>query len=136
MKKFFIISLISLFLATNIYADFATAKTKAVIVAIKLQESGFTLKGGDGQYLGNKRHKTYSAYLYAGNTYAIIGVGDENVNDLDVRIYDRDWNLIANDSDSSAISAVKFYVGRSGTYYIKTKMYSGSGYFYQIVGWK
>jgi len=119
-----------------LYADRSTAAAKAIIVGAALEQDGYTVKDIPGRYLEQGHYRTYNRYLYSGNCYAIVGVGDENVNDLDVIVWDRNWNYVVQDSDSSNVSAVTVCPNRSGTYHIRTKMYSGSGYFYQVIAWK
>ena len=137
MRKFFI-GVIGLLVITGVlYAtSYSQAKDKAYASAVLLSAAGYNLKGMKGQYLDSGEYKTYSSYLYSGNDYVIIGAGDNSVRDLDVQVYDRNWNLIISDTDSSDVSTVRFTPPHSGTYIIRTKMYSGHGYFFQMVGWK
>lgn len=137
MKKFFI-GVIGLLVVTGaVYAtSHSQAKSRAYDTARALTNLGYTFKGYKGQYLGAGQYKTYTSYLYSGNQYAIVGAGDNTVRDLDVQVYDRNWNLVSSDSGTSNVSVAKFYPPHSGTYIIRTKMYSGHGYFFQMVGWK
>ena len=137
MKKFFIKLIALILISTTLYGSpYQEAKNRLYASAIYLTSAGFNLKGANGEYLSENGYRTYSVYLYSGNEYAIIGAGSDNVRDLDVQVYDLNWNLIASDNDRANVSVVKFYPPRTGSYYIRTKMYSGSGYFFQMVGWR
>lgn len=137
MKKFFISLLALMVVSISLYASsYDEAEDKAYGAALLLSAAGYTLKGMEGTTLSQSGYKTYSAYLYSGNQYAAIGAGENNIRDLDVQIYDRNWNLIASDNDSSNVSIVEFAPPRTGKYYIRTKMYSGHGFFFQMLGWK
>lgn len=137
MKKFFISLTALIFISTSLYSSsYQEAENRAYGSAVLLSAAGYNLKGSKGEYLSQNGYRTYSVYLYSGNQYVILGAGSDSVRDLDVQVYDRNWTLIASDNDSSKISIVKFYPPRTGSYHIRTKMYSGSGYFFQMVGWK
>ena len=137
MKKF-LISLFALiiFTITVQASSYQEAKNRAYNTGSYLINAGYTLKWMNGKYLNQGGYKTYSVYLYSGNRYAVVGGGSNGVRDLDVQVYNRYWDLIAADRDSSSASVVEFYPSRTGTYYIRTKMYSGNGYFFQMLGWK
>lgn len=137
MKKILVI--ISLFIAfstSHLFAGRYTAATKAIQAARMIESNGYSVREIPGRHLRRGRYRTYNRYLYSGNCYAFVGVGDQNVRDLDVIIYDRNWNYVASDRDSSDVTVAKICPHRSGTYRIRTKMYRGSGYFYQVIGWR
>jgi len=124
-------------LSSNILlADSATAAARAIEVGLLLEGEGYSVRDIPGTYLKNNHYRTYNRYLYAGSCYSIVGIGDQNVRDLDVYVWDRHWNRVAQDSDTSNISAVKICPSRSGTFHIRTMMYGGSGHFYQVIAWK
>jgi len=137
MKKFLIGLMILVNISSTLYgSSYSEAKARAYASAILFNNSGFYLKGSKGEYLNQGEYKTYNAYLYSGNQYVVLGAGSDSVRDLDVQIYDSNWNLITSDNDVSNVSIVQFYPPRTGRYYIRTRMYSGYGYFFQMVGWK
>ena len=137
MKKFLIGLLALVVVSIAVYASsYQEAKSRAYASAVLLSAGGYKLKGMKGEYLNQSEFKTYSVYLYSGNQYAILGAGDNSVRDLDVQIYNKDWTLIASDNSNSNVSIVKFYPPRTGRYLIRTQMYSGNGYFFQMVGWR
>lgn len=137
MRKNIFIGLVLILLSTStLFADRATAAENAIVASIHLENQGYSIKDIPGRHLRNNHYRTYNRYLYSGNCYAIVGVGDNNVRDLDVVVYDRYWNWVVSDRDSQSVSAVRICPRRSGTYRIRTTMYRGSGYFYQVIGWK
>jgi len=136
MRKI-LISLLIMGLSTNlIFADRGTAGAKAILVGASLESDGYTVRDIPGRHLRSGHYRTYNRYLYSGSCYAIVGVGDDNVRDLDVVVWDGNWNRVASDRDSSDISAVKICPRWSGTFHIRTTMYRGSGYFYQVIAYK
>lgn len=136
MKKIIFVLLFLGVSASSLFSDRFTAQENAVTAAIELENRGYTIREIPGRYLSQGHYRTYNRYLYGGNCYAIVGVGDQHVRDLDVIIYDRYWNVVASDTDSSSVSAAKICLRHSGTYRIRTKMYSGNGYFYQVIAWR
>ncbi len=137
MKKFFLSILFLVIGLGTLHADnYDDAKSNAYAAALSLRATGYNLKGYQGEYLGSGETVIYRVYMYSYNEYAVLGAGDSRVQDLDVEIYDGDGNLIASDKDSSDVSLVRFNPPYTGTYYVRTKMYSGHGYFFQMVGWK
>jgi len=137
MKKIVIGFMVVMITILNLYAgNVNEARAKAYIYSRLMQRAGYTVGAVKGEYLSNGNSITYSRYLYSGNNYVVIGAGDETVSDLDVMVYDSNWHEVASDNDTSNATAVKFYATHSGTYHFVTKMYSGHGYFFQLLGWK
>ena len=133
MKKIILI-LLSFILSLD--ADRNIAKQGATMAINKLRMEGYIYKGVRGDYLKNREYKTYHTYCYSGNNYAVIGSSDGKITDLDVMIYDKNWKVIATDSDYEPITTVKFFVKRTGLYHIVTRAYEGEGYFTQVVAFK
>ena len=137
MKKIVISFMVFMITILNLNAgNVNEARAKAYVLSRLMQRSGYTIGAVKGEYLSNGSSITYSRYLYSGNNYVVIGAGDRTVRDLDVMVYDSNWNEIAADNDVSNATAVKFYATSSGTYHFVTKMYSGYGHFFQLLGWR
>jgi len=136
MKKIFFSFLLGALLNTTLFANMATANANALLTAMYLESNGYYIKDISGRHLRTGHYRTYNRYLYSGNCYVIASVGDNNVRDLDIKVWDRYWNYVGTDSDSSKTAVVKICPNRSGTYRFRTKMYRGSGYFRMIIGWK
>jgi len=133
MRKTIILLLL---FAKVLNADMNTARQGATVAINQLKEAGYIYKGVRGNYLKNGAYKTYHTYCYSGNNYAVIGSSDGKITDLDVMIYDKNWKVIATDSDYEPITTVKFFVKRTGLYHIVTRAYEGEGYFTQVVAFK
>jgi hypothetical protein len=83
------------------------------------RSKGFLSEGGS---------YTINTTLYKGYDYVIIGAGDSSVKDLDLEIYDENWNLINRDTERDALPVVKSSPRWNGRFHIRVKMYEGSGY--------
>ncbi|UCH92382.1 MAG: hypothetical protein JSV88_19080 [Candidatus Aminicenantes bacterium] len=81
-----------------------------------------------GKYLTEGDYYTIKTTLYRGNKYKILAAGDDYTRDLDIYLYDENWNEIDKDSQEDALPIVEVTPQWSGTFYIKVKMYEGSGY--------
>jgi len=136
MKKILLILLIIGLYSSTAFADRGVAASKAIKAGFELERRGYTVREIPGTYLRQGRYRTYNRYLYGGNCYAIVGVGDNRVRDLDVIIWNRNWRRVARDNDSSDVTVASFCPRRSGTYRIRTKMYRGSGHFYQVIAYR
>ncbi len=81
-----------------------------------------------GTLLQQNEYVTYRTTLYAGTTYFFFGAGCHGVGDLDVRLYDRNWNLIDKDVKTDASPIVTVTPRSTGTYFVKMIMYRGRGH--------
>jgi len=137
MKKLLSILLIAGLGAGSLMAgSLSEAKRNAIAAMLAERNKGYYIKEAPGTYLRQGHYRTYSRYLYRGNCYVFVGVGDNTVRDLDAVLYDRLFNVIASDTSSDATPVIHFCPRRSGLYRIRTKMYRGHGYFFQVIGWK
>jgi len=134
MKKFFLLTITTLFLATVTYA-YTTLEAKAIVAAAAIKSEGYTIKGSKSGCLSRNGHAYRSTYLYSGIDYVIIGVAD-NISDLDATLYDENWRVVASDYSSGSVSQVNIRPSWDGKFYIKTKAYSGKGCYAQVIGWK
>ena len=81
-----------------------------------------------GERLNKGETYTYSTTLYEGNDYYIFAAGDYNVDDLDITLYDENWNEIDKDTQTDALPIVEVTPKWSGKFYVEVKMYAGRGY--------
>jgi len=103
----------------------------------KIKRAGYNYMSNRGSFLRQGHYKTFKVLLYRGNTYIIIGSGDKSVKDIDVQVYDKNWNIVAEDYKSSgALYAVRIKPKKTGVYYVRTCMFEGNGYYFQIIGWQ
>lgn len=79
-------------------------------------------------YLSQGNSYIINTTLYRGYDYVIMGAGDSSVKDLDLKIYDANWNLINEDTSTDNVPMVKASPRWKGRFHIKVKMYRGSGY--------
>ena len=136
MRKILINLLFLAMFSTTLSADRYTANANAYVVADYLENYGYSIRDIAGRHLGRKGYRTYNRYLYSGNCYAVVSVGDNSVRDLDIKVYNRYWDYIGADRDSDRSAVIEFCPRRSGTYRFRTIMYRGSGYFRMLIGWK
>ena len=65
--------------------------------------------------------------FYRGNTYVLAATGDSRVSDVDIKVYDENWNVIDSDEDSSNVALVSFTPSWTGVFHVRTINYSGQG---------
>jgi hypothetical protein len=138
MKKIYILFfMIAVITATQSSASMHEAKMKAKKMQKRMKRAGFTMMNGKGARLNNSKYKTFKLFLYKGNNYALMAYGDKSVKDLDVIVYNRQWEVVGEDYKSVG-PKYKLYIKakETGVYYVTTTMYEGSGYFFQLTGWK
>jgi hypothetical protein len=133
-KKFLMAILVLSVMSTALYA-YTTLQRKAILAAAFLKNEGYVLRGLKSGCLNEGEYTYRTVYLYSGNSYAIIGVGDY-IRDLDTTIYDSNWNRISSDTDTSGTSVVRVTPRWDGKFYIKVKAYRGSGCYAQVMAWK
>lgn len=81
--------------------------------------------------------RSYTRYLYSGNKYTSVAVGDDNFTDVDMVVYRKSgssWIEVDKDADTSNTCVVIFDCKQSGDYKFEIKAYkfaSGStmGYY-------
>ena len=135
MKNIFIFLI--LFTLSSNSVSLKEAKRQADRSMRNLKSAGYTYMSSKGKFLNNGEYGTFKVFLYKGNTYAIIGTGDKSVKDIDVQVYDKNWNIVAEDYKSSGpLYAVQIKPKGTGVYYVRTSMYKGRGYYFQTIGWK
>ena len=134
MKKFFLVTTATFFLATAVYA-YTTLEAKAIVAAAAMKSKGYTIKGSKSGCLSRNGYVYRSTYLYSGIDYTIIGVSD-NISDLDTTLYDENWRVVASDYTSDSISEVSVTPSWDGKFYIQTRAYRGKGCYAQVIGWR
>ncbi|MEO0157677.1 MAG: hypothetical protein ABIM59_03010 [candidate division WOR-3 bacterium] len=108
-----------------------------------MEDNGFRTAHMEADNLIKGQHTSYSftRTLYGGNTYVITAIGGEGIEDLDIYLYDSGGNLVAKDSEVSAVAMVSVEPKRESTYTIKVVPYKWtSGYadafFAVVIGFK
>lgn len=62
--------------------------------------------------------KNFQVTLYKGNTYRIQTCGDEDIENLDVLLYNAQGSVVARDASTDREPQVEFSPSETGTYYI------------------
>lgn len=75
--------------------------------------------GADGTEKG-------TMYFSSNTSYAVTGVCDMDCSDIDVYIYDKYGDLVAEDADASDTAIATFRANYTGAYTVKTRMYKCS----------
>ncbi len=112
---------------------------------IRVQLLGAALSLGFGNYnlaydpyidtLDSDRSEYLTVNLRGGTSYALVGVCDQDCQDLDLRLYDENGNLVSSDSDTDDFPVVSVTPRWSGQYKVKVTMYECStSYCYYGVG--
>jgi len=110
-------------------------KLRLIVRYLKSEDAGCRDKA-NGEYLSSGNSYRVKTKLYKGSTYIIAGAGDSTVRDLDIIIYDQNFNKITKDTKTDSTPMVSFSPRWSGTFYIKVKMYSGYGYSNVVICYK
>jgi len=74
-------------------------------------------------FLAPKGKVAINRTFRAGQKYAIIGAGDNDVEDLDLEVVDSTGNVIAKDDKADAIPVVTFRVPKTDTYTVRQHLY-------------
>lgn len=130
--RFFNKKIASLLLATvctfvaiqNVSATREGARRAVRSAVVALASYGFDYRDSyDLGVLDRGQSYTMARTLYRGNEYALLAGGCEYTRDIDVYVYDRNWNLISYDRDADKVALANFNASYSGTYYVRVKMY-------------
>lgn len=112
-------------MARPVFASEEGAVANAARAAVALDLTGdYVLRGFGTGILREGTGTTLETTLYRGTSYTIIAGGCEDALDVDVRVYDQNWNLVDEDNDTDAIAVVTFVPRWTGTFYIKVIMHS------------
>jgi hypothetical protein len=66
---------------------------------------------------------SFTRPFVSGQEYVILGGGDEDVNDLDIEIFDSNGQVVARDARNNAAPIVRFVAPSSGMYTIRQKLF-------------
>ena len=101
------------------------AIANAARIAALVEGTGdWTVRGFGTGFLREGTSTTLETTLYSGVTYKIIAGGCDDAADVDVRVYDEDWNLVDQDNDSSQVAVADVTPRWTGTFHIKVIMHS------------
>lgn len=120
-----------LLLAVPVIADIAEARANMQRALDKAETMGYQLPdGGQGTawWAWNMNPGYYNQVdrtFYRGNDYLLVAAGDSRVSDVDLKVYDENWNLIDSDTDSSSVAVVTFTPKWTGLFHVRTIYYEG-----------
>ncbi len=130
-KKVVIASVIALLMAASavtVVASNSVSRRELSAITRKLL-SGWDIRDRrGGRHLSQGRSYYFSTTLFRGSDYLIVGAGDRSVRDLDIELYDENWNSIDDDNDSDSTPVVQVRPRWTGTFYVVVRMYRGRGY--------
>jgi len=99
------------------------AKVTALAIMKGLADSGWIIRDGAIDELGQGESKVYPVTLYYGNTYKIVAAGDEDAADVDIGVYyGPEGKFLVKDDDDSNVAVVTVTPGYTDQFYIKVVM--------------
>jgi hypothetical protein len=96
----------------------------ARIAAVLVASGDWDLQGFGTGFLREGTSTIRKTTLHGGVTYKIIAAGCDDATDVDVKVYDANWNLVDEDNDSSQIAVADVAPRWTGTFYVKVIMHS------------
>jgi hypothetical protein len=112
----------------------ADAQTRSTIVTTQLDSAVVLMRGQAFTLLEPYRYgglddgaeERLGVELKGGNTYMIVGVCDEDCDDLDLFLTSANGDLIDSDIEPDDVPMLTATVRRDGTYFLRVKMHSCS----------
>jgi hypothetical protein len=99
------------------------AKVTALAIMKGLADSGWVIRDGAIDELGQGESKVYPVTLYYGNTYKIVAAGDEDAADVDIGVYyGPEGKFLVKDDDDSNVAVVTVTPAYTDQFYIKVVM--------------
>ncbi len=132
--------LLAILFTQSLYATRDEARRAANRAAISLSIYGFDYRSNyEIGRLDRGQSVTMARTLYRGNEYALTVGGDASARDIDIYVYDRNWNIVAYDEEYGDVAIGNFNAYYTGTYFIRVKMYSASrnnAYWCMVYGYR
>jgi hypothetical protein len=133
MKK--IISLILIFSIFSIISGFATEQEAidnlvayASAAIVTLQNQGYYVEvpenAGQVFYLKTGQYIKIDGTFYKGTNYVIVGSGDSSAVDVNIEVYDANWNLIFNENSKGVNSDVILTPNYTADMHVMVKLVS------------
>lgn len=116
-----------LFSASRADASVAGARSRAIRIVNIMNANGVKFRDAAVGLLPPGGEKLVSVNLAVGRSYFIVAGGCEDAFDVDVMVYDQNYNLVARDNDSSTVAVAKITPRWSGKFYIKVRMHRSTG---------
>jgi hypothetical protein len=122
--------------AAQMIASQLGAKVTALAIMKGLADSGWIIRDGAIDELGQGESKVYPVTLYYGNTYKIVAAGDEDAADVDIGVYfGPEGKFLVKDDDDSNVAVVTVTPAYTDQFYIKVvmaKTKTGAGAHYVV----
>lgn len=142
MKKSFLclLALSTTFLVSSADATTSQAKARADKIATVLKKQGISFRNDYWHgLLKRKGSTTIKTTLKKDTQYILVGGGCGDAYDVDITVYDENWNQIGKDTKVDATPVVRVTPKWSGTFYIKVTMANSTrngAHYALIVGYK
>ncbi|MGB0775901.1 MAG: hypothetical protein ACPG32_01570 [Akkermansiaceae bacterium] len=134
------VALAALLMTAPAEATTSQAKARAYRIASALKKQGINFRNdywhGLLKYKGSTTIKTT---LKANTNYVLVGGGCADAYDVDIIVYDQNWNEVGRDTKVDATPVVRVRPKWSGTFYIKVKLAKSTrngAHYALIVGYK
>lgn len=119
-------------LPSHLHGTQDDAVLNAAIIGSRLEITGdWVVRGFATGKLYAGQTKTLETRLVGGVTYRFIAAGCDDADDVDIRLYDDNWNLIDMDNDgqdrgdlASRIAIADVTPRRNGRFYIRVTLHS------------
>lgn len=128
MRKIALVALLMTVVSSFAFADISDALVALQRKLDILNAQGYQLPSSNGCWAWTMNPQSFNQVermFYAGNDYVLVATGDYRVSDVDIKVYDENWNLIDSDTDTSSIAVASFSPAWNGVFHVKVIYYSG-----------
>ncbi|MBK1829205.1 hypothetical protein JIN77_00565 [Verrucomicrobiaceae bacterium R5-34] len=135
---FFTIAVTLITSAAQATTEEAQNRANRIAKALKKQNIQFREKYWHG-LLKYKGSTTIKTTLKAGTQYVLVAGGCEDARDIDIIVYDENWNEVGRDTKVDAVPVVRVKPKWSGNFHIKVQMSNSTrngAHYALIIGYK
>lgn len=127
-KKIYGAIIFVLLSATVLFAGKSDCVRNLNEIAALVESKGATVNHVQSEYgyLGEGESFIVKNTCYNTVTYFILAAGGNDALDVDIKVYDENGNLVAEDSDDESVAVAIFAPKWTGTFYFKITLYSSS----------
>ncbi len=123
------IALIGLSMSATSFAVDYTQQVANQLMLIKLAGVAGGWVSTHNDRVSRLRHRgtdSFTLTLRKGLSYKLVSVCDNDCSDLDLTLYDENYNVISRDNDSSSTPIVEVTPKWTGTFHLQVRMYACS----------
>lgn len=114
--------------ARTALASARDAEVKAKKAAFALLRAGYKNRARfHGAYLRVGARKIIRTVFHSGNEYKVVANGDADARNIDVEIYDEDWNLVDRDKDDAGVAMATATPTWTGQFYVVVTLKAAHG---------